>query len=187
MQSLELAISSNTNELVQRSLSGDADSFQELYKRYAKAMYNTALRIVGNVADAEDILQEAFLDVFRNLDRFGYQSTFGAWLKQIVVNKSINLLKKRKLIVTELAGEVWDLADMDAADGESETLQIKGILKAMQRLPDGFRTALSLYLFEGYDHEEIAGILGVAHATVRTQYVRGKKRLLELIHQGGQS
>jgi RNA polymerase sigma-70 factor (ECF subfamily) len=146
-------------------------------------MFNTALRIVGNRADAEDILQEAFLDAFRNLDRFSGESTFGAWLRQIVVFKSINQLKKKKLVLIE---GPWDgVPPEDDPDPEVETYRVRQIRDALQQLSTGFRTVLSLYLFEGYDHEEIAGILGVAHATVRTQYIRGKKRLLEIIKEGG--
>jgi len=148
-------------------------------------MYHTALRILGNTADAEDILQEAFIDAFRNLDRFGGKSTFGAWLKQIVIYKSINQLKKKKLVLVE-APQDWEEEDPAASDREDvDALQVHRIKEAMQRLSDGFRTVLSLYLFEGYDHEEIAGIMGVTHATVRTQYMRGKKRLLQIIGEGG--
>ena len=181
---MELAVQPDTNELVRRSREGDPRSFQLLYKQYARAMYNTALRIMGHAADAEDVLQEAFLDAFRNLDRFGEQSTFGAWLKQIVVYKSINQLKKKKLLLVDVP-PTWE--EEDPGDPEAEALQVHRIREAMHRLPAGFRTVLSLYLFEGYDHGEIAGILGVTHVTVRTQYVRGKKRLLEIIQEGGTS
>jgi RNA polymerase sigma factor (sigma-70 family) len=177
------AVQPETNELVSQGRRGDPRSFRLLYQQYARAMFNTALRIVGNRADAEDILQEAFLDAFRNLDRFSGESTFGAWLRQIVVFKSINQLKKKKLVLIE---GPWDgVPPEDDPDPEAETYRVRQIRDALQQLSTGFRTVLSLYLFEGYDHEEIAGILGVAHATVRTQYIRGKKRLLEIIKEGG--
>lgn len=183
---MELAVYNDTNELVHRSRAGDARSFQLLYKQYARAMYNTALRITGNTADAEDVLQEAFLDAYRNLDRFEEQSTFGVWLKKIVVYKSINQLKKKKLFLVD-APDTLEKEDPGSEDLETEALQIDRIREAMSRLSPGFRTVLSLYLFEGYDQEEIAGILGVTHATIRTQYVRGKARLLQIIRQGGTS
>ena len=183
---MELAVYQDTNELVHRSRAGDARSFQLLYKRYSKAMYNTALRILGNTADAEDVLQEAFMDAYGNLDRFEEQSTFGVWLKKIVVYKSINQLKKKKPVLVE-APDVWDKEDSLPEDPDTETLQVHRIREAMVQLAPGFRAVLSLYLFEGYDQEEIAGILGVTHATVRTQYVRGKARLLQIIREGGLS
>lgn len=184
---MELAIYSDIQELVDKSLKGDTRSFQVLYQTHAKAMFNTALRILGNAADAEDILQDSFLDAFKNLNKFSGQSTFGAWIKQIVIYKSINLLKKKKVPFVEIGNGALDMEEAHNEDPGWESMQIEAIRKAMQRLPDGFRTVLSLYLFEGYDHEEIAVILGVAHATVRTQYVRGKKKLLDLIGKGGVS
>src|SRR5918993_541019 len=84
------------DELVERCKLGDSASYETLYQQYAKAMYNTSLRIVNNTADAEDVLQESFLDAFRSLHDFHYRSTFGAWLKKIVINKSINILRKRR-------------------------------------------------------------------------------------------
>src|SRR5918993_1693268 len=90
------------DELVERCKLGDSASYETLYQQYAKAMYNTSLRIVNNTADAEDVLQESFLDAFRSLHDFHYRSTFGAWLKKIVINKSINILRKRKMDLVEL-------------------------------------------------------------------------------------
>ncbi|HTJ11745.1 MAG TPA: RNA polymerase sigma factor [Dinghuibacter sp.] len=174
----------NTSELVRRSRAGDAHSFQLLYRQYARAMYNTALRILSHVADAEDVLQEAFMDAYRNLDRFEEQGTFGVWLKKIVVYKSINQLRKKKLVLVDTP-ENWDAEEPVSTDWETEALQVESIKNALTQLSPGFRTVLSLYLFEGYDQEEIAGILGVTHATVRTQYMRGKAKLLQIIRQGG--
>ena len=142
-------------------------------------MFNTALRIVNTVPDAEDILQDAFTDAFMKLRDFENRSTFGAWLKQIVIYKSLNFLKRQKtnLIdidsIGETAGdekdedEVWYTADI--------------IREVMKDLPDGYRTVLSLHLFEGYEQDEVAEILKVAPSTVRTQYIRGKQKLLNLL------
>lgn len=171
----------NTTELVRRSRAGDAHSFQLLYKQYVRAMYNTALRILGHAAEAEDVLQEAFMDAYRHLDRFEEQGTFGVWLKKIVVYKSINQLRKKKLVLVDAP----EVAEPETEDWEAEELRVESIKNAMTHLPPGFRAVLSLYLFEGYDQEEIAGILGVTHATVRTQYIRGKAKLLQIIRKGG--
>lgn len=152
-------------------------------------MYNTSLRIVNNTGDAEDVLQEAFLDAFRSLHDFHYRSTFGAWLKRIVINKSINTLRKRKM---ELIGIDDDqhlplLPEENTVDEESLQLKVAEVKAAISKLPDGYRAVLSLYLLEGYDHEEIAGILGIQHSTVRTQYIRAKQKLVNLLKQGGLS
>jgi RNA polymerase sigma-70 factor (ECF subfamily) len=156
-------------------------AYRLLYERYSKAMYNTALRITANRADAEDVLQDAFTDVFLQLRSFEHKASFGAWLKQIVVYKSIALLKKRKISLIDLENEMALLAEEDAIDETEIEYSVAGIKQSITTLPDGYRAVLSLYLLEGYDHEEIADILQISHSTVRTQYKRGKQRLLQLL------
>ncbi len=173
-------------DLVERCKQGDESSFRALYNLYAKAMFNTSLRIVNNTAEAEDVLQEAFLDAFRTINSFQNRSSFGAWLKQIVVNKSINQLKKRRIDFIELeeAG-IEDWTEENRMDDKETQMQVNQVIKAIRLLPHGYRTVLSLYLLEGYDHEEIAEILGLAESTSRTQYIRAKQKLLTLLKNGG--
>jgi RNA polymerase sigma factor (sigma-70 family) len=173
------------DELVERCKKGDRRAFSEIYQKYAKAMYNTSLRIVNHTGDAEDVVQEAFTDAFRSLEDFSYKSTFGAWLKRIVINKSINQLRKRKMDLIDIdKTNVGNLQDEDGPDELGIQLKVEDIKKAVGLLPNGYRTVLTLYLFEGYDQEEIAEILQVSHATVRTQYMRAKKKLLQYIKLG---
>jgi RNA polymerase sigma factor (sigma-70 family) len=173
------------DELVERCKKGDTRAFSEIYQKYAKAMYNTSLRIVNHTGDAEDVVQEAFTDAFRSLVDFSYKSTFGAWLKRIVINKSINQLRKRKMDLIDIdKTNVGNLQDEDGPDELGIQLKVEDIKKAVGLLPNGYRTVLTLYLFEGYDQEEIAEILQVSHATVRTQYMRAKKKLLQYIKLG---
>ncbi len=143
-------------------------------------MFNTALRIVNRVQDAEDILQDSFTDAFMQIKSFENKSTFGAWLKQIVIFKSINFLKRRKLNFIDI-DHFEDNTVEDETDEETIWYTVDLIRQAIQELPDGYRTVLSLYLFEGYDHEEIAGILKVGKSTARTQYIRAKQKLLTLL------
>jgi RNA polymerase sigma factor (sigma-70 family) len=164
-------------------MEGNSTAYRVLYERYSKAMFNTALRIVNKVADAEDVLQESFTDAFLQLSSFQNRSTFGAWLKQIVIFKSISHLKRQRInfVNMEVAEEIAD----ESETGENDTgYTVEMIKQKMKQMPDGYRTVLSLYLFEGYDHEEIAGILGVAQSTTRTQYIRAKQKLLHLIKKG---
>jgi RNA polymerase sigma factor (sigma-70 family) len=156
-------------------------AYRLLYERYSKAMYNTALRIAGNRTDAEDILQESFIDAFAQLRSFENKSTFGAWLKQIVVFKSITLLKKKRLSFTDLEKETEEVVDETQIDENEIEFTVQNIKRAMGQLPDGYRTVLSLYLLEGYDHEEIAEIMRISQSTVRTQYKRGKQKLLQIL------
>jgi RNA polymerase sigma factor (sigma-70 family) len=185
---LELTAPIQHDELVERCRQGDPRSYHELYQKYAKAMYNTSLRIVNHTADAEDILQESFVDAFAAIDSFGYKSTFGAWLKRIVINKSINALRKRKLDIIDIdKTSASVLPDEESYDEEAQQFKVEEIKKAVKELPNGYRTVLTLHLFEGYDQEEIAEILKISHATVRTQYMRAKQKLLLIIKQGGLS
>lgn len=185
-QYLEIPATIIQDELVDKCRLGDARSFALLYQKYAKAMFHTSLRIVNNPGDAEDVLQEAFLDAFGSLDSFQYRSTFGAWLKKIVINKSINHLRKNKAEIIEIdKTAVSDIPNEEMIDEKDLQLKVEAIKKAVKLLPNGYRTVLSLYLFEGYDQEEISEILNVSHATVRTQYMRAKQKLLGLIKQGG--
>ncbi len=151
-------------------------------------MYNTSLRIVNHTADAEDILQESFMDAFGAISSFGYKSTFGAWLKRIVINKSINALRKKKMDIVDIdkTSAVYE-AEEQTYDENELKFKIEEIQKAVKELPNGYRTVLTLHLFEGYDQEEIAEILHISHATVRTQYMRAKQKLLFIIKQGGLS
>ena len=183
---MELTATMIRDELVERCKLGDPASYETLYRQYAKAMYNTSLRIVNNTGDAEDVLQEAFLDAFRSLNDFHYHSTFGAWLKKIVINKSINILRKRKMNLVELdQTNAYAITEEEKMDEQELEYKVEQVKKAIQKLADGYRTVLSLYLLEGYDQEEIAAILGITHNTVRTQYIRAKHKLLMILKQGG--
>ena len=169
--------------LVKQCIDGDKSAYRQLYDRYAGAMFNTALRITANRADAEDVLQESFTDAFMQLRSFESKATFGAWLKQIVVFKSISFLKKRKINFIELDINTTTVVDEHETNETEIEYSVTGIKRAIRELPDGYRTVLSLYLLEGYDHGEIAEIMQVTPSTVRTQYKRGKQRLLQLLEK----
>lgn len=185
---LELTAQIQQDELVERCRRRDPRSYTDLYNKYSKAMYNTSLRIVNHTGDAEDVLMESFTDAFAAIDSFAYKSTFGAWLKRIVINKSINTLRKRKLDIVDIdktsAGE---LAAEEGLSEEDIQFKIDEVKRAIKELPNGYRTVLTLYLLEGYDQEEIAEILQVSHTTVRTQYIRAKQKLISILKKGGLS
>jgi RNA polymerase sigma factor (sigma-70 family) len=186
--SLEITTLIPYDELLEKCRQGDRKSYNEIYQKYAKAMFNTSLRIVNDHSDAEDILQSAFTDAFTSLESFQYKSTFGAWLKRIIVNQSINHLRKKKINLVEIdKTTITELPAEEIADENHVHLKVEEIKKAITLLPNGYRTVLSLYLFEGYDHEEIAEILNISHAPVRTQYTRAKQKLVNLVKQGGLS
>lgn len=170
-------------ELVAGCRKGDRKAQFEIYKLYAKAMYNVALRIVNHDAEAEDVLQEGFLDAFTRIETFRGETTFGLWLKQIIINKSINQLRKRKAEFISI--DEVDVAENETEDQEELELKVNEIREAVARLPDGYRVVLTLYLFEGYDHEEISHILKISENTSRTQYMRAKMKLNGLLEKRG--
>lgn len=179
---MELTATQPLTALIAACKQGHAASYQALYNRYAKAMYNTCLRIVNNTADAEDILQEAFTDAFRSLHTFECEVAFGSWLKRIVINKSINKVKRERKRWLHLDNSpALELQEEDSIDEMDYAWKVDEIKKAIQALPDGYRTILCLHLLENYKHHEIAVMLDLSASTVRTQYIRAKSKLLQLI------
>lgn len=172
--------------LVVECKQGSRKAQYELYKLYSKAMFNIAMRIVGNEAEAADVLQEAFVDAFKRLADFRQETTFGLWMKQIVVNKSISQLRKRKMELIAIDDvDVEDIPDMDDCNEEEIQYQVQQVKRAIQMLPEGYRIVLSLYLLEGYDHEEISHIMKISVNTSRTQFMRAKRKLMEVLKLQG--
>ena len=168
------------HDAIERCRKGDRKAQSDLYKLYYKPMYNVSLRILSHEVEAEDVMQEAFLKAFTKIDTYEGKVSFGAWLKKIVINHSLDQLKKRKVKFEELNEKIPDEESADPNLGEIQMEQVK---KAIRQLPDGYRVVLSLHLLEGYDHEEISQILGISNVASRTQYLRAKLKLRQLLHQ----
>jgi len=151
----------------------------QLYLLYGKAMLNTAFRILNNREDAEDALQDAFIKMFARLHQFQYKSTFGAWFKRIVVNHSIDALKKKRAVTFLDDAHFPERAPNHTTNAPDQDIQDKlnSFYQSLHQLPDGYRTVLSLYLLEGYDHQEIAQILDIKESTSISQLSRAKKKL----------
>ena len=185
-QNLEAVFIDKHYNLVVECKQGSKKACYELYRLYSKAMLNIAFRIVGNIAEAEDVLQEAFLDAFGKVKDFRQDTTFGLWLKQIVINRSINMLRKRKLELVDLEGEqIENIADEAEEDDEDVKYKAARVKDAIKELPEGYRLVISLYLLEGYDHEEIGQILNISENTSRTQFLRAKRKLIEILNKKG--
>ena len=137
--------------------------------------------MMNNREDAEDMLQEAFVQAFQKLETFRYESSFGTWLKTITIHTCINALNKRKLDLKY----VDEMHRFDSAEEEPEEAlyTTENILDAMNQLPEGARIVFSLYLLEGYDHGEISQILNITESTSKTQYMRAKRRVYEIMKQ----
>ncbi|OIQ22742.1 RNA polymerase sigma factor [Lacinutrix sp. MedPE-SW] len=156
-----------------------------LYNQYCDGMYSVAKRFVNHTAEAEDIVQESFIKAFSKLHQFKGDVTFGAWLKRIVVNKSIDTLKLKKQRLVELEDVHLKVVDTSVNNKwlVDESVTLEQIKKAIQQLPDKYRYVVMLFLVEGYDHQEISEILNITQVASRTQLSRGKQKLQELLKQ----
>jgi RNA polymerase sigma factor (sigma-70 family) len=169
-------------EYIDRCREGDQEAQFEIYRLYYKSMYNTSLRIVRDPQEAEDIMQESFLAAFRKINTYSGQVSFGAWLKKIVINNSLDALKKKKFYIEDLDENIAEqLTEEGEPDEDLTTTRISEIRQAIDQLPDGYRIVLTLHLLEGYDHEEIGEILNISSSTSRSQYTRAKQKLLKLL------
>lgn len=168
--------------MIERCREGDNRAQYELYKLYSKAMFNVSMRITNDYAEAEDVLQEAFISAFKSLHTFKSEASFGSWLKKIVVNAAINAIRKRRSELVPLEERAVAEVPDEVYDDDTEW-QVEKVRKAIQKLPDGYRVVLSLYLLEGYDHAEIGEIMGITESTSKSQYSRAKKKLLEIMRE----
>lgn len=148
---------------------GDVKAQFLLYKQYSKTMYNIAARFLNNKMDAEDVLQESFLTAFEKINDLSSINSFGSWLKRIVINNCLTILRKKKIYFEDI--QDYKMEDPDEGDGFSD-LDPVVVHRAIKDLPDGGRTILVLRALEGYKHREIADILGISESTCRTQYKR---------------
>lgn len=133
--------------------------------------------------DAEDVLQESFVSAFKNLHSFKGTASFGSWLKRIVINNAINLVKKRRFDLESVDGKEDEDAFADTVPETDITYDIAMVKEGINRLPEGYRLVLSLYLIEGYDHKEIGQILGITESTSKSQFNRSKKKLREILKE----
>ena len=145
-------------------------------------MFNVCYRIMNNREEAEDMLQESFTQAFLKLDTFRYESGFGAWIKRIVINTCLNAINRKKVELTYCENPFQN----EIPDEEEENniqYTVAGITKAMKKLPEGSRMIFSLYLFEGYDHGEIAQILKITESTSKSQFMRAKRRVIKILKE----
>jgi len=168
-------------DIVEGCLTGNRLAQQKLYQLYSQAMYNICLRMLNNETDAEDLLQNSFVDVFTKLHYFRFDSSIGAWIKRIVINNCINFLKKKRLKTVEMDERDVAVEIVETSDWKEIQFSVNQVQEGIRRLPEGYRVVLTLYLLEGYDHKEIAEILNISPSTSKSQYSRAKKKLREIL------
>ncbi len=169
-------------DIIELSKAGNRKAQYQLYSLYTRALFNVCMRMLNSRAEAEDSLQDAFTEIFDKLGSYRYESAFGAWAKRIVVNTCINKLRKKSVPLV-FRDEIPDNRYREDTDDEGPVLSVDLVRQALSSLPEGYRVIFSLYLLEGYDHSEISQILGITESTSKTQYMKAKRKMKELLMQ----
>ncbi|HZW62555.1 MAG TPA: RNA polymerase sigma factor [Flavobacteriaceae bacterium] len=176
-------MNSLTVDIIEACKKNNRKAQLQVYNRYCNGMYSVAMRFVNHSAEAEDIVQEAFIKAFTKLHQFSGEVSFGAWLKRIVINTCLDVLKTKKEQLQALEESHLKVVDNSYEEPwlADDSVTAEKVKQTINRLPDKYKVVLILYLIEGYDHEEIAEILGISEVASRTQLSRGKAKLLHLL------
>ncbi len=167
-------------QIIEGCVAEDPLAQRELFNRYSAKMLSVCYRFAANREDAEDMLQEGFIKVYRQLHTFQHKGSFEGWIRRIVVHTCINILKKNK--------KFSNLADLEDAEEIAITrasvygaMQAKKVIECIRLLPAGYRAVLNLFAIEGYSHREIGEILEIGESTSRSQYTRAKNLLEQIL------
>jgi len=170
------------HELVRECQRGSQSAFEQIYTLYGGAMYAVAQRIMGNREEARDMMQEGFYRAYDRIGQFRFDSSFGAWLKRIIIRQCLDEQRRKRINYVELGNEHLEHVD-NSSESADPSYTVELVRAAHAQLSDGYRTILSLYIYEGYTHREIGDILGISEQTSKSQYHRAKKQLKTLIQK----
>jgi len=171
-------------ELIDRCLSGKENGYTMLYHRYAKSIFNSIYRLLGDVQESEDLLQEVFLMVFSEMPKMKELRSFPAWANRVAINRSISQLRKKKVYFTVIEdATIIDTSEEEISAKQSLEGKIEDVQQAIAELPLETRTIVNLFLFEDMPHQEIGELLGLSHNTVRSQYHRAKRKIIQNLKQ----
>ena len=164
------------NQIIKGCKQNKARAQMQLYDRYCQAMFIIANRYVNDAQTAEDVMQEAFIKVFKKIGTYKGEVTIGAWIKRIVINQCIDYLKKRKFEIVGIEDKHFEVESQNSWTVD-DNMNLQMIMQAIEALPEKYKVVLKLYLLEGYDHQEIAQVLNITEVTSRSQLMRGKNKL----------
>lgn len=170
-------------DLIIKCREGDRKAQNELYRLYSGAMYNISRRMMGDEDDARDLLQDVFVEAFTKLHKLKEISTFSAWIKRITINKCINAIKKKRILAVSINEEIDVMEEEDNHEDYIVTYEASKIMQAIDKISDGCRTVLNLYLFEGYDHKEIGQILAISESASKSQYSKAKAKVRKILEE----
>lgn len=169
-------------DLISGCIQGDRQMQEELYNRFSGKMYAVCLRYANNPDDAQDLLQEGFVKVYRNLHRFRAEGSFEGWIRRVFINSSIEHFRKKSLQLSKVSDREENTiedTDISALDNLAE----KDIINLIQQLSPGYRTVFNLYVIEGYSHREIGEKLGISEGTSKSQLARARSILQKKVAQ----
>lgn len=180
---MTVQITDNEEQLVQLFRQGSPLAMERLYAGYASYLTGVCARYVTGDADLADVLQESFIKIYTQLERFSYRGpgSLRAWMARIVVNESLQLLRRQKREGTVVLNT--DLPDLPDEDPDTEGLPPEAVMTLLRRLPEGYRTVLNLYVIEGRSHKEIGQLLGIRPDSSASQLHRAKNMLAHLINE----
>lgn len=167
------------SKIVEGCIAGKRKSQNQLYQKYASKMLGICLRYSGNMAEAEDILHDGFIKVFKNIKSFRQDGSFEGWIRRIMVNTAINHFNKRKKIKfleEDISEYEWQLVE-EQTNESYNSVDPKVILDIIQQLPEGYRVVINLFAIEGYSHKEISTILNVSENTSKSQLFKARRKI----------
>jgi RNA polymerase sigma factor (sigma-70 family) len=184
-KTLKLSLSSNHNitesDLISGCIEGNRRMQEELYRRFSPRMYAVCLRYAGTAEEAQDILQEGFIKIFKKLSSFRAEGSFEGWIRRIFVNTAIEHFRRKKYLqpVTEKEESTLEGNYISVLDELAE----RDIMALVQQLSPGYRTVFNMYVVEGYTHKEIGDALGISEGTSKSQLSRAKVILQEMVRK----
>lgn len=173
------------NEIIEACKGGNRLAQRQLYELYKGKMFAMCLRYAGSREDAEDMLQDGFVQVFKDLHQFRFQGSFEGWMRRVVLNAVLQSLRRKKSLIQTGPLDQWhetEYTEDDTSDLFTEDM-VKIVLHFMQQMPAGFRTVLNLYVLEGFTHEQIGQILGISAGTSKSQLSRAKACLKAMLEK----
>lgn len=174
-----LSFFNQEGQLIKALRQEDARAQRQVYEKYGPRMLGVCFRYVGDEMTAEDVMVEGFLKVFGKIDQFSGEGSFEGWMRRIMVNEALGLLRKRKQMPEDiLSDEAANIPDYNNADQNIETQEL---LDLIEKLPVGYRTVFNLYAIEGYAHSEIAEVLGITESTSKSQLHRARALLQKMV------
>lgn len=168
--------------LIRACIAQNGAAQKKMYDLYASKMMGVCYRYAQSKEEAEDMLQEGFIRIFQKIDTFKFQGSFEGWLRRIIVNTAINIIRKYQNLRYECDIEEADFEPEHAAD-VIDTMYSKDVIEMVRKLPMGYRTVLNLYAIEGYSHKEVGDMLGINESSSRSQFTRAKVLLAKKLTQ----